>query len=63
MNDKLFYCHLYEGNMNQFDCGELCMGADFKLPFDLPDEDEQPVTPVDDLFRQIYKECKYQPFP
>lgn len=29
MNDKMFYCPLYEGNINKFDCDELCMGADF----------------------------------
>lgn len=35
----------------------------FDLPFSLPDEDEQVVTPVDDLFRQIHKKCKKQLFP
>jgi len=35
----------------------------FDLPFSLPDEDEQMVTPVDDLFRQIHKKCKKQLFP
>jgi len=35
----------------------------FDLPFNIPDEDEQMVTPVDDLFRQIHKKCKKQLFP
>ena len=35
----------------------------FGLPFNIPDEDEQMVTPVDDLFRQIHKKCKKQLFP
>ena len=35
----------------------------FNLPFNIPDEDEQMVTPVDDLFRQIHKKCKKQLFP
>ncbi len=35
----------------------------FDLPFTLPDEDEQMVTPVDDLFKQIHKKCKNQLFP
>ena len=35
----------------------------FDLPFNIPDEDEQSVTPIDDLFRQIHKNCKEQLFP
>ncbi len=35
----------------------------FNLPFSLPEEDEESVTPIDDLFRQIYKNCKKQLFP
>ena len=35
----------------------------FDVPFNIPDEDEQMVTPVDDLFRQIHKKCKKQLFP
>ena len=35
----------------------------FDLPFNIPDEDEQSVTPIDDLFRQIHKKCKEQLFP
>lgn len=30
MKEKEFYCPLYESNITQFDCDELCMGADFK---------------------------------
>ena len=29
MKEKEFYCPLYESNITQFDCDELCMGADF----------------------------------
>lgn len=35
----------------------------FDLPFDVPDEDEQMITPIDDLFRQIYKADKALIFP
>ena len=27
--EKKFYCPLYEGNISQFDCDDLCMGVDF----------------------------------
>ncbi len=35
----------------------------FDLPFSVPDEDEEIITPISDLFRQIYKNCKKQLFP
>ena len=35
----------------------------FNLPFSVPDEDEDVITPISDLFRQIHKNCKEQLFP
>ena len=29
MNNNEFYCPLYEGNITEHDCNELCMGANF----------------------------------